>query len=177
MGHLTVPPTSAPGSFKQIGVWQSRYSPCKLRGSAGKSRRLSRRIFFFRLSLRVRHKLRLVHEQKVLISKKKIEIHDTFLVVDSRCQRTRMAVPGVIFVPASIRSAPRPSALSCSALSLLQLALGWGHENVSPPLLIFNWYLRRLWPWPNIRRNVDIASTCFPFFSRVKICGSIDMTV
>jgi len=31
MGHLTVPPTSAPGSFKQIGVWQSRYSPCEWR--------------------------------------------------------------------------------------------------------------------------------------------------
>jgi len=29
MGHLTVTPTSVPGSFKQIGVWQSRYSPCE----------------------------------------------------------------------------------------------------------------------------------------------------
>jgi len=27
MGHLTLTPTSVPGSFKQIGVWQSRYSP------------------------------------------------------------------------------------------------------------------------------------------------------
>ena len=29
MGHLTVTPTAAPGSFKQIGVWQSRYCPCQ----------------------------------------------------------------------------------------------------------------------------------------------------
>jgi len=35
MGYLTVTPTSAPGSFKQIGVWQSRYSPCKPNSSGG----------------------------------------------------------------------------------------------------------------------------------------------
>jgi len=35
MGHLTVTPTSVPGSFKQIGVWQSRYSPCEKRIDCG----------------------------------------------------------------------------------------------------------------------------------------------